>query len=491
MKIRVIISILIILSLMIIFALPASAETVQQNPDGEIETDIEGNETNNTNGIQEENNVEPVELQQSKTSEAVINKEEKSDTDEKPKTGTVSSEVTDKDVKKPAEMEGNKLKVKFDLRVRVEAWNNKDFDSSKGDGYTYTRMKHQMFVDYKLDDIPLFAELRFIRTGRDPFYSLELQQCYADIGKDTRFRVGRQEMKFGDERVISPNPWGETGVPFDGLRVTTKNKKLTWDILALKYHYYHKVSPDSTYLYGIYGNWRDVNKEKDLKQDIDVYILSKDSTPAGSASLFDRAAVYGLRYSANNKGFYYGIEGMHEFGEVGSSSRDAYAFFLKAGHQWKNMHWKPSLGFSYDYYSGDPNPQDGVIKTYNQLFGSNHTYLGTMDFAGPSNVRDLALHMNLYPAKYYSFNAQYHMFRLAERKDAFYQSPGKAFLSDPTGRWSDEIGNELDLELRYINDSCDLRAGYGIFYPGKMFQDAGKGAGDPMTRFFMSTTVKF
>lgn len=404
---------------------------------------------------------------------------------------TISADVTDKSVKKPEEPENNKLNVKFDLRVRVEAWNNKDFDSSVGDGYTNTRMRHQMFVDYKMGDVPLFAEVRFIRTGRDPFYSVELQQCYADIGKQTRFRVGRQEMTFGEGRVIANRPWGDTGVPFDGLRVTSKNKKLTFDALALKYYYYHKVAPDNTYLYGIYGNWHDSNKKKDLTQDVDAYIISEDTSPSDTADPFDRTAVYGLRYFAKNKGFYYGVEAMHEFGDVGPQTRNANAFFLKGGHQWKKMAWQPKLGFNYDFYSGDPNPNDNVIKTYSQLFGKNHAFLGTMDFVGPANIKDLGFHMDLYPAKFYSFNAQYHIFRLADRNDAFYQSPGKAVLSDPTGRWSDEVGNELDLELRYINDNFDIRAGYGEFYPGQMFKDAGKGAGDAMTRFFMSTEVKF
>ena len=402
-----------------------------------------------------------------------------------------TADVTGKPVKAPQKTENNKLNVKFDLRVRVEAWNNKDFNSETGDGYTYTRMKHQMFLDYKLEDVPLFAEVRFIRTGRNPFYSVELQQCYADIGKDTRFRVGRQEMSFGDGRVITNCPWGDTGLPFDGLRVTSKKKKFTFDILALRHWQYHTNTLGDEYLYGIYGNWHDANKEKDISNDIDAYILSKDLNPGETNKLFNRDAVYGLRYAGKNRGFFYGVEGMHEFGEFGSQSRDANAFFIYGGHQWKKMAWKPSINFNYDYCSGDPNPGDGVIKTYQQLYFRNHRYLGNVDYVGPSNVKDLGFHLNVYPIKFLSFNAQYHFFRLAERKDAFYQSPGVPILIDPTGRWSDDIGKEMDLEIRYNTKHFDLRAGYGEFYPGQMFNDAKKGAGDPMSRFFMSTEVKF
>ena len=56
---------------------------------------------------------------------------------------------------------------------------------------------------------------------RDPF---DIRQAYLELGNQesykTSLRVGRQELKYGAQRLIAPLDWGNTARQFDALKVS-------------------------------------------------------------------------------------------------------------------------------------------------------------------------------------------------------------------------------------------------------------------------------
>ncbi|MFP4497791.1 MAG: alginate export family protein [Vulcanimicrobiota bacterium] len=375
--------------------------------------------------------------------------------------------------------------MKVKLRSRYEHRNNTDFNSARNDSKGTWGHKYQFLMDYNLNDVPLFLELRYVKPkdSKKP-ESLEMQQLYADIGKKHKLRAGRQEIILGNGRLIAHRPWGEKGLKFDGLRFTADVNKIKTDVIALKEVPYHNPNANDNYLYGVYSSWKP--KKKML---VDGFFLNKYEEKGGVGRELSIIRATGLRHKNAMGDFGYDLTGVYQFGRDGTRGRSAYGFMSELQYKMNKTKCKPTFAIGYDYLSGDSNPNDGTTKTYDVFYQKNHIYFGYMDLIGYRNVRDLNFSAKVFPVKNFYIYGGYHMFNLAQARDAWYKKNGTVFLQDPTGTWGTDMGNELDIELRYNAKTFDIRTGYSKFYPGQCVRNL-KGKADPSDWYFISGEVK-
>ncbi|MGL1386193.1 alginate export family protein, partial [Vibrio parahaemolyticus] len=62
---------------------------------------------------------------------------------------------------------------------------------------------------------------------------LDVRQVYVEFGAKTsgwNFRAGRQELIYGEERLVGASNWGNVGRSFDAARLSymTKSARLDW-----------------------------------------------------------------------------------------------------------------------------------------------------------------------------------------------------------------------------------------------------------------------
>lgn len=70
-------------------------------------------------------------------------------------------------------------------------------------------------------------------------------------------------------------------------------------------------------------------------------------------------------------------------------------------------------------------------------------------------------------------DTNYHIFRLAQDKDAWY-STGPAYRRDKTGKSGSDVGDEIDFTIYFsVTENLNLRAGYAHFFPGDFVQNTG------------------
>lgn len=137
------------------------------------------------------------------------------------------------------------------------------------------------------------------------------------------------------------------------------------------------------------------------------------------------------------------------------------------GYERAKAKFKPRLWAYYDWASGDANPSNGVHGTFNQLFPWAHRYFGFMDLVGRQNIRDFNLLFTASPTKKTNFTIWYHIFHLAQARDALYNSSGVPYRISPTGSAGTYVGQELDLLLQYVvNPRADVLFGYSHFWAG-------------------------
>ena len=375
---------------------------------------------------------------------------------------------------------------------------------------------------------------------------LDLHQGYADIRRifdmPLTARIGRQEIIWGDHRVIGNFVWSNVGRVFDAARFMWDTDTIHAEIFAAK------VDEDGMLLSG--GGGTDTN-QKSLNgggsSDENVYaaqLAFKKLVPSALLELMyicksdqddsaTNSTLVGTGFATNAKdskgnlvtagaagdpinihdfgarmdgkvpnldAIDYTLESHGQLGSYGAQKQEAWAFAGKTGYTFKNVAWTPRIGFEYDYASGDSNPADNTHKTFDNLYPTNHWQgiYGFEDLVSWQNMHDFRGQLKVVPTKKMTAQVDYHYFLLAEEADGWYLS--NATLAAPrtggmgtNGRYntsSDELAQEYDLTVSYdLYKNVKILAGYSYFAAGNWIQN---NVGDIDTTWgYLQTTVTF
>jgi len=380
-----------------------------------------------------------------------------------------------------------RLSVGGQARVRWEDWNNFNFDPANDDDFGLLRLR--LHGDLQIGDVfRVFVEGKSsTTTDRDlpggrrtlDVDELDLQNAFIDLAFsrsdwESTLRLGRQELSYGAQRLISPLDWSNTRRTWDGVRGIVENKSWRIDAFATRpvvIEKYDFNEPDQNQeFYGLYA----VHQIPDWKMKYDVYALrlDRDDLPTGDEERY----TAGLRFNGTCMltGLEYDAEGGWQFGDAGTSDIEAWFAAVEAGYTLTEVVTKPRFYLGYDYASGDGDPSDGKVETFNQLFPLGHAFLGYADVLGRQNVIDFSQGVSCWPVeKKVQLRIDHHIFHRAESSDAVYNVGGGVFREADAAD-SREIGSEIDLTASYkLNRNTSLSAGYSHFIAGDFIKESG------------------
>jgi hypothetical protein len=153
----------------------------------------------------------------------------------------------------------------------------------------------------------------------------------------------------------------------------------------------------------------------------------------------------------------------------------------------------PHLTISYDYASGDHNPNAGDNNRFDTLYGARRFDYGPTGIYGPfarSNIRSPGLRMEAKPAHDVSVMMGYRAVWLAASSDQW----TAANLQDRSGLSGSFLGNQIETELKYaiIPGNLTLEAGGAYFAHGSFVEKASSAAAaNDTTYFFAGMTLSF
>lgn len=286
-------------------------------------------------------------------------------------------------------------------------------------------------------------------------------------GGEWWLRGGRQELLYGEQRLISPLDWANTRRTFDGMKTFYRSEPFDIDAFwtrpvpfaqHLPHDHNFDQSADRQEFYGIYSSYKAIEKTT-----IDAYYLgASDFGPVTSIT-----QTFGGRWKTNHDGWLAEVEGGYQFGRLGAADRSAGFYVVGGGREMSRLPWSPTLWIYYDWASGDRDPGDGQRNTFNQLFPLSHKYFGFADLVARENIRDLNFQLVSKPTERHTLLLWWHIFHLDQARDALYNAPGVPIRFDPTGAAGTDVGQELDLTLTYaINARTELLFGYSHFWAG-------------------------
>jgi hypothetical protein len=332
---------------------------------------------------------------------------------------------------------------------------------------------------------------------------VDLHQAFFTLGNHKQFpvslKIGRQELLYGDERLVGPFGWNNIGRVFDTAKVRWQNPLFVAEAFTGKI-----VLPDDNN----FNMWNDYNLFSGLhittkeipKTATELYFFARNdgvgSTLAnpGAFPPFQVGApaardIYtiGARFKSNPGElgkFDYTVEGAYQFGNwkptIASARLDhnAYAFMANIGYTLDDGPMAPRVALEYAHGSGDSNPTDENHDTFDNLYPTNHKFYGYMDLLSWQNLDDVRAIFTIKPHPRLSIALEGHAFWLADTSDSLYNVGGVArttpgstvgggngFNNNPS--YGSYIGSEVDLVAGFLlTKFATLEAGYGHFFVG-------------------------
>jgi len=274
-------------------------------------------------------------------------------------------------------------------------------------------------------------------------------------------RVGRQELLYGNQRVISPLDWANTRRTFEGVKVMTKAGD--W---SLDGFYTHLVPVDpnnldeADYDQPVYGYHLTYGGFENFS--VETYYIGYDNENAGPVTGDFSLHTLGVRINGGIDDWLFEMEGGPQFGRQSGLGLDHEAMFATAGIGRKlGLPWTPTLWCYYDYASG--NNVGGDFNRFNQLFPLAHKYLGFIDAVQRSNIEAPNMLLTMNPTKKLSLLCWYWHFMANQDTDIVPAIGGTPAQS--TG--SKDLGDELDLIAKYrIDPRSNVLFGWSHFWRG-------------------------
>jgi hypothetical protein len=372
------------------------------------------------------------------------------------------------------------LKFSGQFRARFEGYTGGSYASNSTDDYLLSQLQ----LSLKFQPV---AWLNIFAQGMDarsfekvpaipPFQNTwDIRQAYIELGDSHKrtlgLRVGRQELTFGEQRLIGSSPWTNVGRVFDAVRGTVRYGGYRVDLFASSV-----VNPvtgtwdhhqQGNNLHGIYAGIEKLVPKATIEPYILWRVQPRVKNEAGVVANLDEKAA-GVRFVGTLPlGFDYGTEMVREFGSLGSDDIKAWAGHWVVGRTTSSVWLKPRVFGEFNYASGDRNPKDGVRGTFDQLYPSGHDKYGLADQVGWRNIKEARAGVETKPRENVTATIEYNNWFLASATDALYVTAGTAFARSGTGTAGTHVGQEFDIAATYtVFEPLLIGAGFGHIIPG-------------------------
>lgn len=407
----------------------------------------------------------------------------------------------------PLNREGSSyLTLGGEIRERYEYFNNSLWGRGPQDSGGYLLQRYMFHADAHFGEaFRVFAQfksgLEDGRTGgprptdRDEF---DLHQAFFDTRiplfntNSLTLRIGRQELAYGSSRLISVRESPNVRLSFDGAKAILKISDWQVDAFAVKPVRTRTGvlddDPDPKQkFWGLYG----VTPVRWLPGGhVDLCYLGLERQEAR----FDQATAHEVRHTVGSRiwgrrsGWDYNLEFVYQFGSFGPGEIQAWTAASDTGYTFEQAPLKPRLALKANATSGDNDPKNPDLQTFNPLFPRG-AYFGEPALIGPANHIDLHPELDLHLPNRIDLTLCWDVFWRESTHDGIY---GPAVNLLQSGQHSDArfVGQQAEALLEWsVNRHFTVSADYAHFFTGAFLRQTTPGKDVDYTSLWL--TFKF
>jgi len=385
----------------------------------------------------------------------------------------------------------------FLSRIRLHAGFSQSWWSAYVEGQSSLAASDERFAYANVPPVPGTSAHKGSGPEAD---TIDLYQAYLSLGNPSfplSLKAGRQELSFGEERLVGVNAWNNISRTFDAVKGRWQSPWVSADLFTSRIVIPEDgrldVSNDYDWFSGVYATTTKVPLHL-----LEGFFFARNASPKANAaqpspqetplpSARDIYTVgFRLKSQAGRLGPWdYSVEAAGQWGDFrdfrqGANSprldQQAWMVIFQGGYTFTNLSITPRLGLEYSHASGDSNPNDNKHQTFDSLFPTYHKYYGYMNFVSLQNIHDVRAIFQCKPQPRVSLALEGHGFWLADTHDNFYSvngsprgglnpTPGTGYGINPS--YGNFVGGELDLIAGWaVTRFAQLEAGYGHFFTG-------------------------
>lgn len=380
------------------------------------------------------------------------------------------------------------LTTGVEARARYEGYDNPNWGSTPDEGYVWHRL--MPYADLHVGSIRIFAQPIFSaisgasRRPRTPVDTTgaDVLQAFVEVelglagGTSLQASAGRKLLSLGAGRFVSTR-YGP-GIPqaFDGVDATVAGRSRQ---VAAFYFSPVDTSPDDfddrgsrqKSTWGIYATqWLGSGRSFG----VDAYYLGFRDRRA----VYDQGAgrqilhTFGARVFGGTDSWNWNVESALQRGSFAGRRTSAWGVASEIGYRPNAMPLQPEFRLAADIVSGDGDPDDPTLGTFNPMF-PNGKYLGALTPVGPRNLIHVRPSAAIHPRDDMQVSLTGAAFWRQSTGDGVYAVPG-IVLRSGSGSKARFIGKQFELATAWqATPELNLSASASVFDPGRFIQDTG------------------
>jgi len=388
-------------------------------------------------------------------------------------------------------------------RYRYDYFNNTSFGAGRQDedGFHLFRFLGHADVHFGPNVrafVQIDSSLEYGRTGGvrpGDMDNVDFQQAFLDFNlplesaNSVMLRVGRQELAYGAQRLVSPSDWSNVRRTFDGAKMVVETSTDTLEAFIVRpvtvTNNRLNGDDDHTWFSGIYNVTALPDLFPSAGSKLDLYLLALDKGVSSVNAVSSDTVTIGSRFHSHPHPWDMDVEFDGQFGRTGDSSIAAYSIAAEGGYTFSAVMFSPRASLGFDLASGSPNP----AHRFNQLFPPLYTYLGHLYLFGRENIIDLHPALALTLNRDVTLTFAEHSFWRQNVNDAVYNLDSQVVRA-PSGSHEAFIGAEFDVTLSWqVNRHISAYTGWAHLFTGPFLNDTGAHSDEDF--FYLMATMTF
>jgi hypothetical protein len=383
------------------------------------------------------------------------------------------------------------LSIGGEIRERHELLNHPSWGQPE-DNNGYFMQRYMLHADLHLGTrVRFFGQIKSgLENGRKggprptDKDELDLHQAFFDLTFDLgnkhtlTLRAGRQEMAYGSSRLVSVRESPNVRQSFDGVRAT-----LNWGIWKVDGFVTKPVetdpgifddSPDHTRTFwGVYAS-RPFKLLPGGRMDLYYLGIDRKSAKFDQGTAREIRHSFGTRFWGRHSDWDYNYEMVYQAGSFGKGNILAWTIASDNGYTISNLPFHPRLGLKADVTSGDRNPDNPNLQTFNALFPKG-AYFGEINLIGPSNHIDLHPSIDLRIRENLTVTIDSVFFWRESLNDGIYGIAINLVRSAGTSQ-ARFVGSQPSIQAEWqINRHLSLTGVVSHFFTGPFLKETGPG----------------